>query len=200
MDLHISNETLNHKIYINLIGQAGAGKTTVAEYLRVKHAFSLFRPSDTVRTYAKRHGIVLKSRQDYIACHRKMYDENPEVITRAVINTEGDRICLDGLRAPIEVRALQKRCNMLTIALIAPPRIRFERVLTERIKRKNRDASNITTFESFLADEEADNISTDQRDPNVSTVLKMADFTVDTSIAAPEVLYKIDQIMKTFNR
>jgi dephospho-CoA kinase len=195
--LPISNTTSNPKVYIDLIGQAGAGKTTIAEYLGVNYNFSLFRPSDVVRAYAKQQGIVLKSRQDYITCHRKMYDANPEVITEAVIGMDSDRVCLDGLRAPIEARVLRERCNMITIALTAPSQLRFERVMAERTKRKNRDASSITTFESFIADEKADNISTDPRDPNVNTILKMADFIIDTSPSIRKVWSEVDQIVNS---
>lgn len=193
----ISNETSNPKAYIHLIGQAGAGKTTVADYLREKYSFSIFRPSDIVRIYAKQQGIVLKSREDYILCHRQMYEENPEVMTGAVIGMEGERICIDGLRAPVEVEVLRHQCNMVTVALVCPPWLRFERIMAERLNRIGRDASSITTFEAFLEDERADNASTDSRDPNVSTVLAMADFTIDTSVNTRKVLEHIDRVLQS---
>lgn len=197
MDLPISNRSLSPKVYINLVGQAGAGKTTVANYLKNKYEFFIFRPSDIVRTYAKQQGTVLKGREDYILCHRKMYDEDPEVMTNAIKSIEHQRICVDGLRAPVEVSALRDQCGMVTIALVSPSQQRFERVMAERSKRRNRDASNITTFEAFMADEKADNVSTDKRDPNVGAVLAMADFTIDTSVDGYEVFNRIDQLLSS---
>ena len=60
---------MKERLYVDLIGQAGTGKSTVSQYLAEQHDFHIFRPSDLVRKYAGQHNIPPRDRQDYIDCH-----------------------------------------------------------------------------------------------------------------------------------
>jgi cytidylate kinase len=184
------------KLYINLIGQAGAGKSTVANHLAERYDFRIFRPSDVVRAFARQQGIALRARQDYIDCHRTMYDKDHAVMTRAVTSGNDQPVCVDGLRAPVEVQELQRHCGMLVVALVCPLNVRFARVQADQENRQHRDKSNIGTLEEFVADEFADNSSSDPRDPNVEAVMMLADYVIDTSRELPHILCDVDELLK----
>ena len=180
---------------INIIGQAGSGKSTVAHYLHEKHGFEIYRPSDTIRQYASAQGIPLIGRDTYVKCHREMIDADPFAMTRPVVNSDAPRICVDGLRVRAHVEELKQRCGMFTAALVCPAEIRFEHVMNAGEWRSYRDETHLQTLADFIADEQADNHNTDPIEPNVEAIMDMADVTINGNRPLYEVLADVDRFI-----
>ena len=171
----------HEKTRINLIGQAGSGKSTISQHLAEHFGFEIFRPSDVIREYAQARDIALKRRQDYVDVHQAMMDEDPDMIVRPVLQSPAARLCIDGLRVPHHAEILQRQVGMVTLALACPVETRFDRVYNASEWRRYREESQVKTLEEFTADEAADNDNTDPLLPNVVTIMRMAGTTIDAS-------------------
>lgn len=162
-------------IAVNIIGQAGSGKSSVAKYLHERYDFEVHRPSDVLRDYAKRNHLPLSSRSDYAAYHKILIGEDPESIIRPVLESTAERVCLDGLRVIGHAQALKHQIGMRTLALSCPPEICFAHIKSAPEWRKYRDESKIETIDDYLADIAADSNNLGLLEINVERVMGMAD-------------------------
>ncbi len=162
------------RIVVNIIAQAGTGKSTLARKLASEYDFKIFRPSDVIREYAKSHGISLRDRHDYVACHRIMMAEDAGMIIRPVVEDTAN-VCIDGLRVIAHAQTLRHDLGMRTLALSCPAQECFRRIMDGKEWRAYRDSSNITTYNDYLKDNAADNGNTDPLEPNVELVMEMHD-------------------------
>lgn len=168
------------KLRLNIIGQAGAGKSTLATYLAERFGFGIFTPSDAIREYAKPRDIQLQTREDYVKAHAQMLQENPDAIIEPIVSSGEQRLLVDGLRVPAHVEILRKRVGLMTLALDCSVEVRYEHKLAAPPTRQYRDMTVPMTFEDFVANEIIDNTSADPSHPNVVTVMQMADHTIDS--------------------
>lgn len=175
------------KLVINGIGQAGAGKTTLANKMSELYGFDIFRPSDVIRTYAAAHGVTLRFRSDYTTCHAKMLAEDSDAILRPVLRNPNDLVWVDGLRVPAHAEHFRRELGMRTLALDASPEIRFRNIKAAAGWERYRDEAHINSLEDLLADEATDNGNTDPHEANVEAIMAMADYTItieeDTTLA-----------------
>ena len=162
-------------IAVNVIGQAGSGKSSVAKYLHDRYDFEVHRPSDVLRDYAKRNQLPLRSRADYAAYHRIITDDDPKAIIRPVLESSAERICLDGLRVIALAQTLKHQIGMRTVALACPPEICFAHIKSAPDWRQYRDELKIETLDDYLADIAADSGNLGPLEINVERVMGMAD-------------------------
>ena len=165
---------MSERLVVNIIGQAGAGKSTLSKELAKVFGFEIFRPSDSIRAYAKEHEFVLACRADYEACHRRMIGEDSDIITRPIIESDAS-ICIDGLRVIPHAQLLRREVGMRTLALECAPEECFRRIKAGEEWRSYRDSSRLNTFADYLRDRASDNDSSDSLAPNVFEVMKMHD-------------------------
>ena len=178
-------------VMLNVIGHPGSGKSKVCEYLVNNHGFETYRPSDTIRNYAASLGILLSGRKDYAACNIAMVERDPNAMIQPALDSEADRLCLDGLRSPHNVSTLQA-VGMQTLALVADPELRYRRVADDVMRKGHRKPP---TFEAFIADESTDNNTTDPRLPNTEAIIDTAEYTIDASEPLAVVYRRTDEIL-----
>ena len=169
--------TDSKRLIINCIGQAGSGKTTLAQKMDEVFGFHVYRPSSVISAYAVQHGMELQHRTDYIQCHDEMLRKDPEAMTRPIFETTQPRIWIDGLRVPAHADILKQKLGMYTLALDAPPEVRLRNIMNAANTR-GRNESHINTVGSLISEESADNNSSDPHTPNVNTIMEAADYTI----------------------
>ncbi len=184
-------------IRVNVIGQAGAGKSTLVTQAQRRWGGEIFRPSDVIRKYANLNHLPLTNRVNYLESHTRMTQDDPDAIVRPVITSEVDRLWLDGLRAPEHVRILQDTVGLVTIAIECPDELRFERALIdiEKGRRKRGLIPQALTLKSFLDDEVADNDMS--HGVSVEQVMGMAKYVIDGSQSPEGVSGKLDGIISS---
>lgn len=177
-------------VRINLIGRAGSGKSTIATFLAEEYGFEIYRPSDVIREFAKQKGITLKTRQDYVAIHKIIHDQDPDAIIQPVIDSDSPLLLVDGMRAPAYIEKLQKEVGLKVIALDATDQERYQRVVG-----RARDGEHSQSLTDFLNNEAADEHKNPYL-PNVSSVIKMADIKIDANRPPHEVCLAVVEYLE----
>jgi adenylate kinase family enzyme len=188
---YISNQ---ERSVVNIIGLPGCGKSTACNYL-ADLGFEVVKPSDTIREFADKQHINLKSRADYVEAHRLMNLWNPLAIVEPILNSKAAKICTDGLRSTYLLEVLQSRLpRVVTIALDCPLQDRWQHALTDDARRGTHRTA--PTIESFAAIEQPDLFNPDPNLPNMTEMLKRADFRIDASQPKDTVFAELDHIVQ----
>ena len=176
---------------IGIIGTIGAGKGTVAEYLKQK-GFKHFSAREYIVEEIKKRGLPINRDsmnlvgESLRAEHGASYVID-QLYDRAV-HAGGDAV-IEAVRTTGEVDSLKSK-GVAVIAIDADPRIRYERILIRK------SATDHVSFEKFLFDEKRESLAKDPARMNVPQCIVLADvvFYNDTDV---QTLYKqIDQFLK----
>jgi dephospho-CoA kinase len=193
-------------IRIYITGMNGAGKGTVGNYLHEKHNFRI----STVRHFletdaAPKLGLSLNKRPDLGTLADSLRDKYGagyiiQFITEQI--SDEKRVVIDSIRCTGEVdyveseRVRQSDAVVVLIAVDADPKIRHKRVTEQR-----KSLTDHVSFETFLAEEEAESIGTIPTRMNLPACVKRADIllTNDTSL---EALYEQieEKVVPLFNK
>jgi cytidylate kinase len=185
---------------INILGKACSGKSEVTKHLTQNLGFDLYRPSDTIRNYARERGLALHGREDYVAAHAAIFNEDPFAMIRPILESPAERLCIDGLRTPRMITRLRREIGMVTLALEAPVDVRFARRLAAAQERVGRDASEITTLEAFIADEAADDAPGQEHLCAVTAAMELADHAIDAVRPAEAVIDDVESYLVSLGR
>lgn len=184
------------KVIIQLVGEAGAGKTEAAKHLAETQDFLPVRVSELIEEYALTRHLVLdksSSREDYLAMHREMKKEHGNsVIVRTIFEKPSSRIVVDGIRIPNDMNRLKNiGTNVVSqvIALDCPFDIRLQ-----RLRARNQSATS-PTVEELQADDALDAYDPNPEFPNIRAILEAADHHIDASCSLTEVHQGVDRIV-----
>jgi dephospho-CoA kinase len=143
------------KLIIGLVGQAGCGKGTAADYLKTHYGAGYVRFSGILGEIIETLSIE-KSRDNFIKLSealRKTYGEDvlSYAVEKAALNAPEDIVILDGIRRLDDIVALEPLPQFKLIAVFAPPELRFERMKKRGEKTTEADMS----WEQFQREEQA---------------------------------------------
>ena len=120
------------KQVVVLVGLPGSGKTQIAEQLSRLTGAARFSCGDTVRGWVRDQGLPYTLETDRQAA--QYFAARPGEITRRLatqIAAASQPICIvDGVRRPIELAILRGQFDVRVVALRAPARLRYARMLT----------------------------------------------------------------------
>jgi dephospho-CoA kinase len=146
---------MKRKLIIGLIGEKGAGKGTVAEYLLEKYGAVHFGTSKILRrTLEDLHLPVTRDNLVKLALVLKE-GYGPSVIIDSLIQdmekSSADLIIADGIRMHGDVEPFQKKYqdNFYLVYVTANLKLRYERTKA----RKEKDGEENATLEQFLEEE-----------------------------------------------
>ncbi len=118
---------------IGLVGPLACGKGVVADYLIKKYGYTSFSLSSIVHKEVEKRGIKTFTRttlQD-IGDELRKIEGDGVLAQRAIQQLKGkcNKIIIEGIRNPGEVKFLRSIQGFFLIAVDAPKKVRFERVL-----------------------------------------------------------------------
>lgn len=180
------------KYILDIVGMAGSGKSKLCEFICQEYGFELYRPSDALREYARKHGRKLENRQDYIDIHHELIETNPMAIISPVLENAADRICLDGMRAPLPFLQLRERFGAKLIYLDCPAEVRLSRIQADATRSGHRTA---VTLEALLTDEAPDLTNPNRHLPNMKEMHELADYIIDASKPQEAVMLEAKRIV-----
>ena len=182
------------KIIFGFVGLPCAGKGTVIDYLVKKHGFFYSSTSDEIREEIRRHGqeITRDNLQKTAGEMRQKY--GPDIWARRawekVLNSGQNKAVVDAIRAVEEVEFLKKQPGFRLVAVLASPKIRFQ-----RMTKRDREGDP-KTWEEFLKMEERDKNAEGR---NIDDCLAMADFELENNGTIEELEKQIESVLPLDN-
>lgn len=180
----------DNKLIIGLVGEMAAGKTTVTDYLKENYGAVTFRFSDMLRDVLKRLHLeeTRGNLQLLSTVLRQNFGEDlmSKVIAADVRESPHDFIITEGVRRPTDLTYLKELPGFHLIALLAAPRVRFER-LTQR----NENIDDQTkTWEQFQTEAQQES------EQKIREIAEQAHFKVDNNGTKDDLFKQIDEIIR----
>ena len=182
---------------IGLVGTISSGKDTVAGILSKRLNYPIFSFSDILAEELKKRKLELtrKNFQDIGDELRKKYGSH--ILSKMILErSPGDNIIMNGFRNPEEINYIKKLKGkkFILIAIDAPPKLRFERML------KRGRAADLKTFDEFLEREKRDMGEKKlEYGQNVKKCIEMKDYLIINDGSLQELEKKIDDLLKKLN-
>ena len=180
---------------IGLTGRNGAGKGTVAEYLK-KKGFYYLSLSDILREELEKQGKEI-TRENLIKLGNELRTKSgPGVLaerTNAKLSFEKNYV-IDSIRNPGEVNALKQNKNFFLINVDAAADTRFD-----RLKERNRE-NDPQTKEEFEALERKEEENEDKAAQQLKETREMTDVTLMNESSIEELGNKIDKVLFDFSK
>lgn len=184
------------KIIIGLVGKNCSGKGEAVKYLVEKYNFVISSLSDRIRDEIRRKGqeITRENLQQTAGALRKEF--GPQVLAKRswekISEQKVEKAVIDSIRSVPEVEFFKKLPHFYLIAIIADPKLRFQRM----ISRGSRGQTDPKTWEEFVKSEERDDTG-DGR--NIEACMEMADFHIKNE-GTPDELYKQLDLILVHNK
>jgi dephospho-CoA kinase len=178
------------KLVIGLMGQAGCGKGTAAEYLRENYGAGYIRFSGILSDILKRISVE-KTRDNFVKLSETLRQAFGEdvfsfAVEKAALSAPEDIVVIDGIRRMQDIVALEPLPQFKLIAIDVNPELRFE-----RMKKRGEKASESTmTWDRF---QEESRFSTEITIPDV---MKRAWKTIKNEGTEEEFEDKIHEALK----
>ncbi len=139
------------KIILGFVGQAGSGKGTAANTLRLKHGATVYAFGDILHDILNR--LFLPPSRDFLIklsqTLRQTFGQDAlaNAMEKQVDESRAELIVVDGIRRPEDIEDLRKNPSFHLIEISASPETRFERLK----KRGEKPDEAAMTWEDFLA-------------------------------------------------
>ena len=184
------------KIVIGLIGEKGAGKGTVSDYLIEKYKAVHYGTSNILRrTLEDLHVPITRDNLIKLALVLKE-GYGPSIIIDSLIHdmekNGSDVIIADGIRMNGDVEPFQKKYgqNFYLVYVTADLKIRYERTRN----RKEKDGEDKTTFEQFLEEEGK------LTEVSIHEIGRQAEFKLLNNGTAEELKKQVDEMMEKIRK
>lgn len=179
-----------HKLIIGLVGDKGAGKGTMAEYLSTKYHAVTFAFPQILKDILERLYIskTRKNLAELALALRELFGDDVlgQTIHKDIENSDTSTIVLDGIRYFDEVKLLKTFPVFYLVYITAEVKTRHERV---KIRGEKENETQMT-FEEFLEEEQL------QTELQIKDIAKTADFKVTNNGSKEEFYFEIDTLMK----
>lgn len=183
---------MSERTILQIVGEAGAGKSESCAYLAEEYGFTVILVSDIIRRFARTQNIPLTRRQDYLETHAEMKRRHgTDVVARTILQNPASLLCVDGIRVQNDVARLRNAPGVTStvVALDCPWEIRLERA-----KQRQGHLDNLTP-EQFLEDDRSDAYNANPEQQNTHAVMAAADYHIDASRPFIAVRQEFDRII-----
>lgn len=176
-------------LVIGLSGRIGAGKGTIAEYLKKKYGAKQLVYSDILSDVLKRLDVPV-TRENLQALGKSLRSAlGKEVLVKAMKadlkRAKGEMRLIDGVRYVNEAEMLRTFPHNVLIFVDAPLKVRYARA-----KRRNEKGEGRLSLSDFKEREKA------ATEKEIEKVRKMADYLIENSGSLSDLYSQVDSLMR----
>ena len=181
---------------IGLTGPIGSGKGTVIAILKDKGFFAV-STSDEVRKEAIRRGLT-HSREDLQKVGNEMRQTyGASIFAERVADTineirkvgQGEKVVIDGIRSPGEIKWLKKNYGVIIIGVTAEPQIRFDRIT------KRGRIGDPTSLSELIDREKKEGMTVKGQENQLKKCIELADIIVENDGTIDALKQKLEAIL-----
>jgi dephospho-CoA kinase len=181
-----------HNIILGITGTLGAGKGTVADYLREK-GFGYYSVREFLIEEIQKRGLPV-NRDSMVEVANDLRKKNgasyilDTLYARA--EAEGKDAVIESIRTVGEVESLRRK-GMLLLAVDADPQVRYSRVQFRKTE------TDHISFETFMEHELRESEGGDPGKQNLRHTAKLADYRVTNDGTLEDLKMQVDAILDT---
>lgn len=180
---------MNKRTIIALVGRAVSGKDTVGAYLEKNYGFTQVVTGQLIRDYIAENNLGEPNRDLMIRVGNELRTKyGADYLVRKALQTETDKLIVNGTRAVGEVNAVRK-AGGIVIATEAPMEKRYEWT-TGRGR-----ISDKISFEDFVRQEKLESANKSASAQSIDEVIAGADYTIQNDQDLPTLFAKVDLLM-----
>jgi len=176
-------------LYLGLTGTNAAGKTSLLEYL-IRKGFSTCSLSDILR-------VELEHRQQPITRANLIQIGNElrhrfgagVLAERIVQQLTAEKLVIDSIRNPSEIKVLRRLKNFFLLAIDAPIEIRFQRAI---LRQRNESATDLEAFRQIERLES----SQDPNAQNIPACMAEADFKIYNDSSKENLYLQLEKVFE----
>lgn len=182
-------------IILGITGTLGAGKGTVAGYLKEK-GFGYYSVREFLTEEIVKRGMPI-NRDSMVEVGNDLRAKNgPSYILDTLYaraESEGKDAVIESIRTVGEVQELRKK-GMLLLSVDADPQIRYSRVQFRKTETDN------VSFETFMEHELRESEGDDPGKQNLRHTVKLADYHVTNDGSIDDLKMQVDVILDTIRK
>ena len=177
------------KIVLGIVGEMGAGKSTITQYVKEKYGAVSFRFSDMLTDIAKR--LYIEPNRPNLQMISSMLrqtisqDIMSKVIMQDAASATAPIIIVEGIRRPSDITYLKELSNFCLIGLTANERLRYERVCL----RSEKPDDQTKTWEEFQKEGLA------EAELEIKNIKAEAQFQIDNNGTEEELISQVEKIL-----
>ena len=178
---------------LGITGTIGAGKGAVVDFLVKEKGFAHYSMRNFLVEEIRRRGMLETRDSMYIVANEFRAKFGPGYLVEQYLERArkaGGDVVIESIRTLGEVAALKREPGARLIAIDAPQKVRFERIIARQ------SSTDHITFEKFVADEEKESTSTDPGVNNLLGCRALADVVVENTGTFEELHGKINSFIK----
>ncbi|MFH1296502.1 MAG: AAA family ATPase [Bacteroidota bacterium] len=176
-------------IIIGITGTLGAGKGTIVEYLIEKKGFAYFSVRGFLLEQIRQRSMPENRDSMYNLANALRAEHGPSYVVDQLFeeaNRSGRNSVIESIRTTGEVASLRNKGTFYLFAVDADPELRYERI---QVRRSETDS---VSFETFLANETRESVSTDPGVQNLQACIREADVVFQNNGSMEELFVQID--------
>lgn len=178
-------------IILGITGTNGAGKGTVADYLKAK-GFGYYSVREFLTMEINKRGLPVNRDSMIEVANELRQQHGPSYILDTLYSLakqEGNNAVIESIRTVGEVQSLRAN-GMLLLAVDADPNIRYTRVQFRKSETDN------VTFEKFMEDELRESQGDDPGKQNLRHTVALADFKLNNDGTEEELRRQVDAVLE----
>ncbi len=184
---------------IGITGPLGSGKGVCAEYL-MKRGFKCYSLSDVIRDEIRSRGEAV-TRDSTIKVGNELREKyGAGVLAERILKKTNEdlksgirNIVVDSIRNPLEVENLRKLENFFLVAVDAPQKIRFRRIVQRQRE------GDIFRWKDFVERDMFEMKNPGQSNQQIAATMRMADAVVINDSTLRNFYAKIEKVLKKFS-
>jgi len=178
------------KIILGFVGELGAGKTVVCDYLKEKYNSNSYRFSGPLRDVLTRVYLdqTRENMQNLSTILRENFGQDllAKIMAHDADSDSGKVVTVDGVRRFPDIEHLKKLDGFYLIYVSVDSKTRYERI----IKRGQNPGEDKITYEEFLESEKS------EADKTITEVGEQADYKINNDGSLEDLNNKIEETIE----